>query len=38
MRKTHLRDNKVWEKARERYRAICAELERRKNNVQTDNR
>lgn len=30
MRKACLCDNKAWEQARERYAAICAELERRK--------
>jgi len=30
MRKARLCDNKAWERAKERYEAICAELERRK--------
>lgn len=30
MRKARLCDNKAWERARERYAAICSELERRK--------
>lgn len=30
MRKARLSDNKAWERARERYMAICAELERRR--------
>lgn len=30
MRKARLCDNKAWERAKERYYAICAELDRRK--------
>jgi len=30
MRKTHLSNYRQWERAKERYEAICAELKRRK--------
>lgn len=30
MRKAHLCDYKAWERAKERYEAICTELERRR--------
>ena len=33
MRKARLCDNKTWERAKERYEAICAELERRSGNA-----
>ena len=33
MRKARLRDNKAWERVRERYEAICEELKRRRGNA-----